>query len=244
LPPRPSAVLKDLALTAQPLALSRPARPVPMSALPQKPEQESEAASQAAAQRQAHEEGLAQGYAEGLKRGEEEGRRRADDAIEQAIRQAIDEVKQKAQQQTQALQQRLAALDLLLKDLPLQIETRLHAVEDDAITLCHETLCRFLGRQMGSPAAIRAQWTQALSELKNRRLVAAHLHPDDLALLRESLGVDAPEIEWVADRDMQLGGCILVSPEGGLDARLETQLDALRQMLIQMRNQTRQQPCA
>ena len=66
--------------------------------------------------------------------------------------------------------------------------------------------------------------------------LAVHVHPSDAALL--AAGRDGNEAwRWVADDAVQLGGVILRSPEGSLDARLEIQLAALREALLKTRAQ-------
>ena len=72
------------------------------------------------------------------------------------------------------------------------------------------------------------------------------MHPDDLAMLQKGQGPmqglpGGTDVQWVASSEVALGGCILQSPEGGLDARFETQLEALREMLLQTRAAARKQ---
>jgi flagellar assembly protein FliH len=47
-------------------------------------------------------------------------------------------------------------------------------------------------------------------------------------------------LRWVADPEVQLGGCLLRSEEGALDARLEVQLQALGASLAQTREVRRE----
>lgn len=207
-------------------------------------------ASQAAAEigeqarRQGYEEGFAKGRAEGRAQGSEEAQRLAGEAAEQAAR----ELEAHAQRTTQVLRQeaqaayqaRIQVLDGLIAALPPQVEARLAAAEDDMLALCFEVVCRVLGESAARPEMLRAQLNRAMDSLRHRQLVAVHLHPDDLAALERDHGLGASrpggkEVQWVADAGVALGGCILQSPEGGLDARLETQLHALRDLLQQTR---------
>jgi flagellar biosynthesis/type III secretory pathway protein FliH len=67
--------------------------------------------------------------------------------------------------------------------------------------------------------------------------LSLRVHPDDLAALAAArpawlaeLGVQA-DVALVADPAVGRGGCIVETPAGRIDARLETQLDALERAL-------------
>lgn len=212
--------------------------------VPESPAQAAAAQIGEEARRLGYEEGFAKGCAEGRAQGSEEAQRLASQAAEQAARElqahaerTIQELRQQAQA---AYQARIQVLDGLVAALPPQVEARLAAAEDDMLALCFEVVCRVLGESAARPEMLRAQLNRAMDSLRHRRLVAVHLHPDDLAALERDHGLAAnrpggKEIQWIADAQVALGGCILQSPEGGLDARLETQLDALRDLLQQTR---------
>jgi flagellar assembly protein FliH len=196
------------------------------------------------ARRRGYEEGFAQGCAEGRKRGNEEAAQLATQASEQAARELearTDRMTQELAQQAQArYQARLRVVDGIISALPSQVEARLAAAEDDMLALCFETICRVLGERAVQPDMVRAQLALAADALRNRELVAVHLHPDDLAALQRDggampAGLGGGEIQWIPSADVALGGCLLQSAEGGLDARLETQLQALRELLRQSR---------
>ncbi|MDP9992361.1 flagellar assembly protein FliH [Variovorax boronicumulans] len=196
------------------------------------------------ARQRGYEEGFAKGNIEGRARGDEESRQLAAQAAEKASRELEDhaermtrELKQQAQAGYQA---RVQVLDGLVAALPPKIEARLAAAEDDMLALCFEVVCRTLGNSAAQPEALRAQLARAMDSLRSRKLVAIHMHPDDLAMLQKGQGLSQAllggnDVQWVASADVALGGCILQSPEGGLDARFETQLAALRELLLQTR---------
>ncbi|WP_418124741.1 FliH/SctL family protein [Variovorax sp. 160MFSha2.1] len=197
------------------------------------------------ARQRGYEEGFAKGSIEGRARGDEEARQRAAQAAEKASREFEDhaqrltrELKQEALAGYQA---RVRVLDGLIAALPPAIEARLAAAEDDMLALCFEVVCRVLGESVIRPEALRAQLAKAMQELRGRKLAAIHMHPEDLALLQQESQELSCEpsaggsVQWIASTDVELGGCILQSPEGGLDARFETQLNALRESLLQTR---------
>ncbi|MDN6886192.1 FliH/SctL family protein [Variovorax sp. CAN2819] len=219
------------------LPASRRAEP----AVPARPALADEVRIEEEARQRGYEEGFAKGSIEGRARGDEEARQRAAQAAEKASR----EFEEHAQRLTRELKQealagyqaRVRVLDGLIAALPPGIEARLAGAEDDMLALCFEVVCRVLGESVIRPEALRAHLAKAMQELRGRKLAAIHMHPDDLALLQEE-GRESwasGGVQWIASTDVELGGCILQSPEGGLDARFETQLNALRESLLQTR---------
>jgi flagellar assembly protein FliH len=205
-----------------------------------------------ASERRGYDEGLAQGRAQAA----EEARQaaaRADQALQKATRELEARFEQQAQaarergeQEQATLKARLQKLDTLLATVPAQIEARLADAEDDMLALCFESVCKILGAHAVTPEGIRAQLAHVRTGLRGKPLVAVHLHPDDLAVLRDAtaaaggpLPAEDGEVQWVADPALALGGCILQSPQGGIDARLETQLRALARLLAQSRTAAR-----
>ena len=191
------------------------------------------------ARRRGYEEGFAKGCLEGRAKGAEEAHELAAQAAEQAERERVARHEQLAlllKQEAQATcEARLVQLNSLIAALPSQIEARLQSTEDDMLALCFEVVSRLLGESVARPDVLGAHLRQAMDALRNRPLVAIHLHPDDLVFL-EKAGVVAANVgghavRWLASTEISLGGCILETPEGGLDARFETQLQALREVL-------------
>ena len=54
-------------------------------------------------------------------------------------------------------------------------------------------------------------------------------------LRASGFSADRASLRWVADPEVTLGGCMLRSSEGALDARLEVQLQALKASLVTTR---------
>lgn len=239
--------------SASPHPDQRPAldvvRPVPARAAEPRPDQ---AASLAAAPLQSMRPAIDREYEDGLARGLAEGRRLAADearkasehaarAAEQQLAERSEKLKHDLTRQAQlAYQARVQNLMQILEALPGQVEERLRAAEDDMLALSFEAVCRILGDQAVTAEGLRLQLRQAVQAQRSRRLVAVHMHPEDLATLRSDSGLDASDVapadvQWVADPSIVLGGCILQSPEGALDARLEVQLGSLRKLLLRSR---------
>lgn len=189
---------------------------------------------------EARQRGYEEGYAEGRARGAEEAQRVASLAAEQAdrdLKAMAEQLTRELSEQAQAaFQARVQSLTALITALPGQIEARLAAAEEDTLALAFEVVCRVLGEEAARPDRLRSHLARAMEGLRNRQLVAVHLHPEDLAALERDgglahMGAGAPDIRWIASSAVDVGGCILESPEGGLDARFETQLQALRDLM-------------
>jgi flagellar assembly protein FliH len=166
-----------------------------------------------------------EGRLEGLARGREEA------ALEATQAQTRTKV-----QTDQAALDRLDRLDRLLQGVIVEAANRLEQTEDDLVALSHEAVCRILGTEAAQPARLRSMVTHLLAQHGLRAQLAVHLHPEDLAALVQESGEtrDKPW-RWVGDSAVQLGGVVLRSPEGSLDARLETQLAALGAALLAVR---------
>lgn len=191
-----------------------------------------------------YEDGLARGLAEGRRLAADEARKASEHATraaEQELAERSEKLKHELTRQAQlAYRARVQNLMQILEKLPGQIEERLRAAEDDMLALSFEAVCRILGDQAVTVEGLRLQLRQAVQAQRNRRLVAVHVHPEDLATLRADSGMEATDlapadVQWVADPSIVLGGCILQSPEGALDARLEVQLGSLRELLLRSR---------
>ncbi|HSV47304.1 MAG TPA: FliH/SctL family protein [Ramlibacter sp.] len=107
--------------------------------------------------------------------------------------------------------------------------------EDELVAVVHAAVCRILGAVAPNAAVVRALTRQLIETHHVDGDLRVHLHPGDLAALGPAPQTE-DRWEWVADSTVQMGGVILRRKEGGLDARLESQLEALRVALIRTRD--------
>lgn len=244
-------VVRDVVMRHEPRALVRPARAQapgairsavhapPRSilqsmahAVPEVEPAPSQDKARLEAVEQGRKDGHAEGYREGLKRAEEAAGRQLREAIEAAVDQA-----------QKPLQEQARSMAALLDTLGRQVSDRVDAAQDEIALLAFDVACRVLGAHAVSREGVTAQLQRALDEWRGKQDLTIRLHPDDAALLqddealRQVLGDARPgqHIELQADAAVALGGCVLHSVEGGLDARLETQMDAFKVMLQQAR---------
>jgi flagellar assembly protein FliH len=166
--------------------------------------------------------GYAAGHAQGIESGLEAGRAMARQDAERAAQEA------RAQYET-----RLAAFDRLLDSLSRETADRLAAAEEEMAGLCFDVLCQILGTVMAGAAGIRAHLRNAISGWSRDAALTVLLHPADLALLApEQDSAALPRnVRLQADASLVHGGCLVQSAQGGLDARLDRQLQNLCALL-------------
>ncbi|NIA55042.1 hypothetical protein HAV22_15505 [Massilia sp. TW-1] len=110
--------------------------------------------------------------------------------------------------------------------------TVLADAEDGIVELAFAALCRILGEQAASRDGVHAMVARCAADVREREQVGIRLHPDDVALLGDGAGHHA---RISADPGIVLGGCIVDSSTGALDARLEIQLARLAETLLAVR---------
>lgn len=105
--------------------------------------------------------------------------------------------------------------------------------EDTLVEIAHGAVCRILGEQGATRATVERLVREALAG--SREQLTVRLHPDDVALLGPAQDKHAEAPRLVADATIKLGGCIVDSTRGSLDARFETQLELLGAALLAVR---------
>src|SRR5262249_25662353 len=130
--------------------------------------------------------------------------------------------------------QRLAAEEVIAA-IGRQAELEIAGAEDLVIGLAFEAVCKVLGKQLVSREAVGGVVRQLLARVRQEEPVIVRLHPQDHELLcndaGEVAGVDGKwmKVELIPDEGIVLGGCLVETARGNLDARIETQLQSLRE---------------
>ena len=211
------AAVYPQAPASQPAPLA-PAQAAPAPAPAQAPAPSpAELARQEAARQQVQAE-LAELQADAERRGYHAGREQGDAAARRELQFQIERFEGLAAQLTMAKAAVLAD------------------AEDDVVELAFAALCRILGEQGATREGVLAMVAQCAIGARERDQVGVRLHPDDFALLGAA-GVH--QARFSPDPGIVLGGCIVDSATGELDARLETQLERLADTLSAVRAQRR-----
>lgn len=208
------------------------------------------------------EEARTYGYQQGAREGAEKLQRdmesraaqMAQELSEERVREATVNAERKAHEMTERLQAELVAqrdaCARLMRSVSSEIVQRLQESEDDILELAFAMVSRVLGANAATQAGLRQQIEQALQNWHLSSSPLIHLHPDDVAWMQTdvgwdsalggaALGADDPVPRLVADASVSVGGCVLRSADGELDARLDMQIEAMKTALVQARNARR-----
>jgi flagellar biosynthesis/type III secretory pathway protein FliH len=134
-----------------------------------------------------------------------------------------------------------ARLESLVEGMRRSEGVFFETMADRMTELVFEAIVKVVGEQSRSVAGVEGIVATAVAAARGSSAIRRiRLAPDDLSLIK----TEAPElldrwsdeeIEAVADARVQLGGCIVEGDRGNVDARLETQLERLREALLEAR---------
>jgi flagellar assembly protein FliH len=138
------------------------------------------------------------------------------------------------------------ALDLVARKIELlasladAVETSrtlaLGQAEDMLVEIAYAAVCRMVGATAASRETLLDMVRAIARDEHATKQLRVRVHPQDLATLQEDdMPLDA-RISLQADSAVALGGCLIDSDKGTLDARLETQLSRLGEALLAVRN--------
>jgi flagellar assembly protein FliH len=182
-------------------------------------------------ERDAREAGLREGREQGQREGREQGLR---EGREEGAREGREAATAKVEAELGA---QVAALAAFLKQARTQLDRQIDGLEPLCAEIAFESAAKILGRAMLEPDGVAAAVREAIRRARDRSRLVLRVSPRDFALLeaqrgRLADGLDSGPLELVADGRVELGGCLLETPGGTLDARLEVQLAALRDALL------------
>lgn len=156
--------------------------------------------------------------------GYQEGKQHA----EQAQQQLADALKQDADGY-------LNALKSLLDSLPSAFEAYLKQQEPELLALLFESLSKILGDMAAEKTLIEKVLTTAMAKCGAEHNMMIHVSPQDYDVLQQmqfwQRFPSFKQLDCVADPAVEVGGCIIETPKGKLDAQLSLQLQRLQQLL-------------
>lgn len=159
---------------------------------------------------------LEQAYREGYRVGEDAGRNEAQHAYDEQI----------------------GTLREVTASMRSAFEVFLNDAEDLLVEIAFASVCKILGRAFCEREGVSAVVREVIEQVREREQLIVRLAPDDFALLTEenaALGAETWNAQLKPDERVTLGGCLIDSPSGTLDGRLETQLQRLREVLVAAR---------
>jgi flagellar assembly protein FliH len=175
-----------------------------------------EASDQAPTVEEAEQLGYERGVCEGEARGRADGEKEGLEKGRQSVLPVID------------------ALGSLIEDLTLIREKTLQQLESEIVALATGVARKIVGRELAvRPELVATVVRQALNQLESAGSICIKLNPDDIALLNElkadlfAGGSEPAAIAFKGDPSIERGGCVIETDAGDIDARLETQFQAI-----------------
>lgn len=201
-------------------------------------------ATQALAERSTAETEADKGYAEGLRRGLADAQARLEREIEQRAKSIQARLEQSERRRQDEHGQRLAGLNALHDRFQSALANRLEAVEQEAIGLAFEALCRVCGPQGPEGRAssrgdlIADVVRQGVCQLRGQAWLALRVHPlvhealmaseAGRVLLEEQAGLRVQ-----VDPSLEPMGVVVEGDQGGIDVGMDTQLARLKDLWSQ-----------
>ncbi len=109
------------------------------------------------------------------------------------------------------------------------------SIEKEAVELALQVARKVVAREVTIDRDIALTLVKvSLAKLHNRVVAEVHLHPEDYAYVREHLDqLDyRGKIDLIEDRSISLGGCLIHTETGDIDARIESQFDEIAHGLM------------
>ncbi|HEX7647932.1 MAG TPA: FliH/SctL family protein [Noviherbaspirillum sp.] len=135
--------------------------------------------------------------------------------------------------------QQFERLEKLIGSLGAARQQVIDESQDSIVEIAFSALCRIVGDAAMTREVVIGMARQAIARCRDREPITIHLNPQDCALLQQAdLSSVTFEDRITLERDpsIRLGGCIIDGATGTLDARLEVQLERLRETLVAARH--------
>lgn len=170
------------------------------------------------AKQEGHKEGYAQGYEEGIKNGRKDGEK----AVRKEMKNAILQANEKAQK--------------TIQDAKEQTSEYFIRAEDDIVKVVMQAIEKILPQHfLDVPQMILPVVREAIQYVRDQKEVKIHVEPEsyDLILMArsefQSMLTDGTAIlEVISDEALKPGDCVIETPNGGVDARLSTQIELMK----------------
>jgi flagellar assembly protein FliH len=165
------------------------------------------------------------------------------EAHKEAFEQGLAEGREAGRAEIRAVVEKLEGM---FYDLAKPFEELDAEVERELLTLAMVLARQIVRRELKTdPTQIIGIIREAIASLPvAAREVRVHLHPEDAAVVRESLAPTENERAWqlIEDPVMARGGCQITSATSRVDARLETRLGAILSELMGTEDRHSAQP--
>ena len=170
----------------------------------------------------AREEGHKKGYGEGYNDGVNQGRIDGENAVRNEMKDLINQTNAKAEK--------------TLNDAKIQTAEYFTRSEDEIVKVVMMAIEKILPQHfLDVPQIILPVVRDAIKYVRDQKEIKIHVEPDsyDLILMARSefqsmLTDGAAILEIVSDEALRPGDCLIETPNGGVDARLSTQIELMK----------------
>ena len=181
---------------------------------------------------QAKKDGNKKGYGEGYKDGIKQGRNDGEVAIRKEMQNAINQANAKAEK--------------TIQDAKEQTSEYFIRAEDDIVKVVLMAIEKILPQHfLDAPQVILPVVHQAIQYVRDQKEIKIHVEPEsyDLVLMARSefqsmLTDGAAILEVVSDEALRPGDCLIETPNGGVDARLSTQIEMMKDAVKKVLNKS------
>ena len=171
-------------------------------------------------------EGYDDGYKEGKEQGIKDGKERIEDELADIVRQANDNAQK------------------TIQDAKEQTAEYFIRAEDDIVKVVMMAIEKILPQHfLDVPQVVLPVVREAINHVRDQKEIKIHVEPYsyDLILMArsefQSMMTDGTAIvEVVSDEALKPGDCVIETPNGGVDARLSTQLDLIKKAVQSVLN--------
>ena len=165
-----------------------------------------------------HKDGYDEGYKEGKEQGIKDGREHIEDELKEIVRQAND----KAQKTIQDA-----------KELTAEYFIR---AEDDIVKIVMMAIEKIIPQHfLDVPQTVLPVVREAIRHVRDQKEIKIHVDPDSYDLIltarpefQAMLTDGTALLEVVSDEALKAGDCVIETTNGGVDARLSTQLGLMK----------------
>ncbi len=153
--------------------------------------------------------------------------------------------KQASAQALAEQEQELDAIKALLLSMAAEKVQLIKQAEDAAVDIGFAAAVKIMGQASVDRTLVIAMIKRSMGQIAKREGLLIRLSPADYRRLdqyrmQQKKGDEwITEVEFKSDEHVGLGGCIIESGAGSLDARLELQVDELKKLLLDARSSSR-----
>ena len=178
--------------------------------------------------KRATEQARKEGHAEGVQQGIEDGKKQGEDLVRQDMADIINQANAQAQHTLETAKN--AAGEYMVQ------------AEENIVRIILAGIEKILPQHfIDVPQVILPFVQNAVARVKDQKEVKVHVPAEayDLVLMardefRAQLTDGTATLEVVADEALKPGDCVIETPNGGVDARLQTQIEIVKQSIIDM----------